>query len=328
MSCSWRIVPGLVLTALLGLACAPGPEPEPTGIAAPRGPFFGMTPDDTPRRPAPGWLGTSLDEYNAVFSSAGDAFFFTVDTPERSFIMATYLGEDGSWSPPEAVPFSASKRPDYDPFLSFDDRRLYFSSRRPTTERPEGDRSHLWYVDRGDDGVWSEPILLPLTERGDFYTSATRSGELFFNVWSLGDIFRAIPDDEGYTVEPLPGAINDGPRDVGDPYISPDGDYLIFRGYGEDSLGRGDLFISFLVDGAWTPRRNLGASINSERHEMCPWVSADGRWFTFASARIDEPYTDGRPPTLERLANKHRAADNGQLNLYMMSADFIEGLRP
>ena len=299
--------------AALGLACTETSPPSPSG------PFFGLTPTATPQRLP---FASSLDEYNAVWNAAGDAFFFTVNTPQRSFMMESYLQPDGRWSTPTAMPFSAAEHPDYDPFLSFDEQRLYFSSRRPVD--PDVRRSHVWYVDRVGERGWSEPVRVPLSDRTDLYTSLSRAGELYFNSWPGGGISRGIPSPEGYAVEALPEPINGHGR-VADPYISPDGDYLIFRGYGEDSLGRGDLFISFFVDGAWTPRQNLGPTINSERHEMCTWVSADGRWFTFASARIDEPYEVADYPA---LVEKHHGADNGQLDLYAISADFIEALRP
>ncbi|ANM31620.1 hypothetical protein ABI59_21770 [Acidobacteria bacterium Mor1] len=323
--------------------CAPADVPasgeEAAAVQAPRGPFFGLTPGETPQLPAGGWLSSSLDEYNAVFSSGGDAFFYTADTPLRSFLMATYMSPDGTWSPPAALPFSDPEQPEYDPFLSFDDRRLYFSSRRPADAvsevelrrgRPMGrPTSHVWYADRTDDGGWAEPVVIPLTGRGDYYTSLTREGDLLFNVWSEGNIYRARPDGAGgHTPELVPEPISGGPREVGDPYISPDGDFMIFRGYGEDSLGRGDLFISFFVDGSWTPRQNLGEPINSARHEMCPWVSADGKWFTFSSGRFEQGFYREGGPTLEELVETHHSADNSQLNLYVMSAAFIERMRP
>ena len=112
----------------------------------------------------------------------------------------------------------------------------------------------------------------------------------------------------------------------GDPFISPDEDYIIFRGY-NNSLGLGDLYISYLVEGQWTSPENLGEPINSAYHEMCPYVTTDGRFFIFASNRIETRYASLPNEGLESVRKKHQTADNGALNIYYISADFIEEKR-
>jgi len=127
-------------------------------------------------------------------------------------------------------------------------------------------------------------------------------------------------------VERLGGAL-DHDAGQGDPFIAPDASYLIFRGYGEDSLGNGDLYISFNVDGEWTARKNLGAPINSTSHEMCSYVTGDGRFFIFSSNRITNSYSTKPSGSLDRLQSKFISADNGNQNIYYRLAAFIETLR-
>ena len=173
---------------------------------------------------------------------------------------------------------------------------------------------------------WSTPRYVPLTGTGDFYSSLTATGEIYFNTWSNGHLYRAIPGTNGYQLQELGGNLAHR-SGQGDPFVAPDASYLIFRGYGEDSLGQGDLFISFQRDGEWTPRQNLGPRINSPAQEMCPLVTPDGQYFVFASARLESPYPVSAGDPLDAVHRKFATPDNGNLNIYYLSADFIETLR-
>jgi Tol biopolymer transport system component len=139
-------------------------------------------------------------------------------------------------------------------------------------------------------------------------------------------MYKASTTSDGYEVQALPDVINSS-KSEGDPFISPDEDYLIFRGY-TNSLGRGDLYISYRINEKWTEPENLGEPINSMHHEMCPYVTPDGKYFIFASSRINEDYDAIAGENLQELRSKHHSPDNGQLNIYYISADFIsEGRR-
>jgi hypothetical protein len=162
---------------------------------------------------------------------------------------------------------------------------------------------------------------LDLGEEGCYYSSLTNTGDLYYNRWDTGDMYKAKKQEQDYISELLPSVLNSS-NGEGDPFISPDEDYIIFRGY-NTSLGAGDLYISYHIDGTWTEPENLGEPINSSRHEMCPYVTADGQYFIFASARITEPYASESNESLVGVRSKHQSMDNGQLNIYYISADFI-----
>ena len=115
--------------------------------------------------------------------------------------------------------------------------------------------------------------------------------------------------------------------DVGDPFIAPDESYLLFRGYFEDSYGRGDLYISFNVENEWSDPINLGEPINSSAHEMTPLVSLDGRFFIFSSDRLDQDYDFSPGAQIQQIEDKATSADNGKLQIYYMNTDFISTLR-
>ena len=69
--------------------------------------------------------------------------------------------------------------------------------------------------------------------------------------------------------------------DGGSPYISQNGDYLIFAADSK-SGSDDDLYISFRKkDGVWTDAISFGKTINTKDHELCPIVTPDGKYLFF-----------------------------------------------
>jgi Tol biopolymer transport system component len=284
-----------------------------------QGPYMNMEPTKEPKMLAPGHLASSFDEYNGTFSPDGKEFFFTTNTPKKGIICFTKMDQNQEWTKPQIARFSGEYS-EYDPLFSPGGKRLYFSSERPIESGATSGMTNIWYVERVD-SIWSEPKLVELGKEGNYYSSITKNGDIYFNIWNTGDMYKATKTPQGYKVEPLPEVINSKDSE-GDPFISSDEDYIIFRGY-NNSLGFGDLFISFKVDGDWTQPENLGEPINSKDHEMCPYVTLDGKFFIFASSRMVEPYRSKPLNNLEDMRKKHHGLDNGELNIYYMSGDFI-----
>ena len=72
--------------------------------------------------------------------------------------------------------------------------------------------------------------------------------------------------------------------DEADVFIAPNESYMIFCSIREDGFGQGDLYISFKKDdNNWTTAKNMGATINTKYHELCPVVTRDGKYFFFTS---------------------------------------------
>ncbi|WP_420603346.1 TolB family protein [Flagellimonas sp.] len=312
-------LPIFILFALLLLSCKQEQKPELEKNPN-NGPFFGIVPTEQPQLLAPELLTSPVTEYNGTFSPDGKEFYYTTDVPQNAYITFTEMLSDSTWSEPKIASFSGEFS-DYDPLFSPDGNRIYFSSSRP---KGDNENSKIWYVERTDTG-WGEPIRVMLTgeEDNEFYSSLTHDGTLYFNIWSKGDIYKATPTDSIYQVELLPEIINDG-GDKGDPFISPNEDYLIFRGY-DDSIGRGDLYITFNINGEWTSPENLGEPINSETHEMCPWVSQDGKLFVFASGRSTEKLQTAPLDPIKKVQEVNSSYNN--LNLYYTSTDFIQKMK-
>jgi Tol biopolymer transport system component len=287
------------------------------------GTFMSMKPTSTPLLLFPELIASSLDEYNGTFSPEGKEFFFTTNTPSKGIICVTRLGENNSWSTPKIASFSGVFS-EYDPLFSPDGKRLYFSSERAINKEDSSHKTNIWFVEKTDSN-WSEPSYLELEMQGTYYSSITKNGDVSFNIWDTGDMYKASQTNDGFKIDTLPAVLNSR-NGEGDPFISPAEDYLIFRGY-NNSLGQGDLYISYPVNGQWTDPENLGEPINSNAHEMCPYVTLDGKYFIFSSSRIESRYPSQPNATLEQTRQKHHEYDNGLLNIYYISADFISEKR-
>lgn len=298
--------------------------PADTEQAALKNPFFGIQPTDTPSVVGPGILSTAFEEYNGTFSPDGKAFFFTREVPGNSYIATMRLDDQNVWSEPVIAPFSG-RYAEYDPLFAPDGKRLYFSSERPVSGSGKPGKTNIWYLEKQDQ-EWSEPIHVPLTGKGDYYSSLTQSGRLYFNVWSDGNIYHSTASDTGMEISEVDPFINSR-SDVGDPFIAPDESYLIYRAFYPEGMGRGDLYIAFNSEQGWSKPQNLGSPINSPAHEICPWISPDGSFMLFSSDRL-ATWFQGKPgSSFKALEAKMNSYDNGKQNIYAISTSFIGRLR-
>ena len=98
------------------------------------------------------------------------------------------------------------------------------------------------------------------------------------------DLFRARSVDGAFEeARPLPGEVNTGAYEA-DVFVAPDESWLIVCSTRRSGLGRGDLYLSVRDDaGDWSAVRHLGPTVNTEGHELCPFVTPDGRWLIYTS---------------------------------------------
>lgn len=104
-----------------------------------------------------------------------------------------------------------------------------------------------------------------------------RNADLFMSRWSPA----------GWSTPEAIAAINSDADELG-PEIAGDGGSLYF--YSDRAGGRGgyDLWLSRLVNGAWTTAQNLGDGVNTEFNEYGPALTPDGRTLYFSSNRPRE----------------------------------------
>jgi ankyrin repeat protein len=272
--------------AVAALLAGKGADRGPERFPRLSGPYLGQPPPGmTPQLFAKGIASTRQGVYGTIVFSLehGEAFWH----PEGDGVLFTRT-EGGLWGPPRAFPFAA--RPSINvPFLSADDRRLYFMA---GTRNSAGivDREAIWFVERTSGG-WSEPRSLdPIVNSVAMHWqfALDRDGNIYLS--ADGGIRRARFENGRYLApELLPAPVNvpQKPEDryraghVG-PFVSPKGDYLIFTKFGS-GIG---LWVSFRQpDGSWGEPKNLSERLGGSGNDSAAQVTPDGRYLFFQSVR-------------------------------------------
>ncbi len=234
----------------------------------------------------------SIYEFGSIFNQEKDAFYFAIDSGGRAFIKYSQY-DQGKWTAPRTILWDS----DYglnDPFLSNDEQRLYYISDRPRDDRDTIRDYDIWYSQKVEDG-WSAPINAgPAinTDRDEYYISFSDDGGMYFSSNKDKseeesydfDIYKAEYKNGVFQrPQKLDEAINTSSYEA-DVFVAPDESYLIFCANRASGLGRGDLYISFKdLEGNWTKSINMGPSINSKGHELCPFVTKDGKYLFYTS---------------------------------------------
>lgn len=290
-----------ILTCSL-LACGPRPSQSssplsPTTLSEPLDTswhYFGQSkPSTTPIVFAPGIVSQSdRYEFGCTLSKDGKQFYFGVSGNDKSEIYYSSY-ENGQWSKEKNM-FPGDSISYNDPMFSADENRIYFISDKPLEAGGKKKDIDLWYVEKNNN-EWSDPINVgvPINNHLDqYYSSFSSEGTLYFGSKDISpeapryafDIYKsAFVDGQFKTPVKLPDAINTD-RYEADVFIAPDESYMIFCSIRKDGLGEGDLYISHKDEnGNWKQAKNMGALINSDKHELCPYVSPDGQYFFYTS---------------------------------------------
>jgi Tol biopolymer transport system component len=240
----------------------------------------------------PGIISTG-HEFTVTFSADGRELYFTRFNAEtRTQRVMRSTRNEKTWSAPEAVSFGSDAWSDLDPSLSPDGRRLYFVSTRP---RPVGlagppKNMDIWYVERRSVG-WSEPqwIAVASSDGKEGSPTVDRHGTLCFfsdrgNKPNENAIYCAPGTANGWgTPVRAGGGVNDGPSNTS-PWLSPDGNTLLFYSSRDGGRGKADLYFSEKRSGEWTAPVNLGSAVNTAESEYNPSVSPDGKTLYFGRA--------------------------------------------
>jgi hypothetical protein len=213
-------------------------------------------PGMTPEIFAKGIVSTDHHEHSApAISPDGKEIYWSLwEIPRpKNPIQKIYRVEltDNGWTTPQVAPFSGVYS-DGGPCFTCDNRKLFFSSRRPLTGRGPAKDRDIWYIERTDSGSGQPQNLgVPVnTEMGEGSPILTKDDTLYFVSHYAGvkgnyGIYRSKKINGKYTKpELLPKTINSNHYDW-TPFISPDESYLIFASGREGSHGFNDLYISF-----------------------------------------------------------------------------------
>jgi Tol biopolymer transport system component len=247
----------------------------------------------TPQIFAPGIISLQDEnEFGSVFSQDGTEFFYGVDMDGKAEIR--YCRFDGqAWSNPQVL-LSDSVYSYNDPMLSPSGKELYFISDRASDGVGDKKDYDIYFIQR-QAGSWAKAIPISHqinSAQQEYYISFTASGSLYFASNVAADSARAYDFDIYFSeykngvyqqAKKLPEAINSRAYEA-DVFIAPDESFIIFSAARREGLGRGDLYISYKnKDDQWTDAKNMGPLVNSDKHELCPFVTQDGQYFFYTS---------------------------------------------
>ncbi|GGW35725.1 PD40 domain-containing protein [Arenibacter certesii] len=275
----------------------------------------------------------SLNQFHNVrdftISKVGNEAYFTIQSPNQEISQIAYIKkENNQWSKPELLPFCDSFMY-LEPFLSFNNNRLFFVSDRPLNDSITTKKDFdIWYVDRDKkNGEWSKPknIGKPInSELDEFYPSVSKNNNLYFTMSSpegLGkdDIYFSEWKDNQYS---KPVLLDESINSEGyefNAYISEKEDFIIYSKYNQDDgQGSGDLYISRKdANGIWKKARNLGVPLNTKYMEYAPFYDEKNELLYFTSKRSDiKPKKFNSISDFKKYINH---GSNGLSKIYMTS---------
>lgn len=250
------------------------------------------TPSNIPVVFAPGIISKNNRlEFGSVFSKSGAEFFYAINKNGKSEIKYSKL-ENNIWSTPKTI-ISHEIYGYNDPFLSINEDKLYYISNMPLDHNGTKKDHDIWYSMKEKNG-WSKPINAGKninTKKNEYYISFTNDGTMYFssnineqeNEGNFDIYYSQNINGEFKEKVKLSDSINSRAYEA-DVFIAPDESYIIFCATRRNGLGRGDLYISFKnKNGTWSQSKNMGPIINSKNHELCPFVTKDGKYLFYTS---------------------------------------------
>lgn len=309
---------------------------EQKNISELKGAYFGQNPPgDIPEIFGAGFISTGFMEHQSpAISYDGTELYYMINfnISPRPILFTRIV--NGRWKPLTVASFSG-KYNDGGVTYSPNGKRLYFHSVRPgeNNSQPESG-SDIWFVEKTKDG-WSNPenVGLPVnTEASEHMPSISEKGTLYFirSGNNINGICRAFFNGASYSEpEILDESVNSENWDAY-PFIAPDESYFMFASNRPGGFGSSDLYICYKkTDGTWMKPLNIGNSINSDRWDAAPRVSLDGKYLFFCSSRKkDFKDFSEYPLTYKEVVRRNDSAGNGMGDVFWVSAEIIEKLKP
>lgn len=215
-------------------------------------------------------------------------------SPDGSEMFFTRIGDQGpriyrsayrnrNWQAAELASFSLNNIAT-EPCISPNGNILFFISATP--EHPSPD---IWMSQHSKNG-WGSPTRLDEnvnTSGEEWHPSVSANGDLYFASTKAGgsgnaDLYFSKFENGNYTMSQNLGAAINTASNEWDPYVSPEGEYIIFKSDRPGGLGGMDMYITLKKNGNWTTPQNLGAPINTSINDDAGDVTPDGKYLIFA----------------------------------------------
>ncbi len=239
-------------------------------------------------------------ESGPSISADGRTLYFASDGPDYVGLPKIFRSErqaDGAWSTPQLVEMPLETE-DFafrgSPCISYDGQTLFFT--RALVSGIYVARTRIWQSTRSGSG-WRPPEDLgdivnhPDASRATAHPSISADGQtLYFSSDRPGgyggtDLWLTRRVNGSWTEPVSLGPVVNSTANDGEPSISPDGATLYFSSDRPGGLGSTDLWVTHLVNGAWSEPRNLGPEVNSSGADREPEVAKNGRTLFFTGIR-------------------------------------------
>lgn len=195
-----------------------------------------------------------------------------------------------------------SEYDDYAPVITADGGVMYFTSRRPFTEkeikRNRESNEHIFEAIFDEkDSVWleAEPLKEPvnLPKRHNSNIAISNDGQRLLKYqddgYGNGDIYETYLTGNTWSEPVSLGKTINSAEHESSASIAPDGRTIYFvSNRKEGSQGGRDIWVSQLkADGKWGKAENLGATINTKKNEEAVFIHPDGKTLYFSSEGHD-----------------------------------------
>ena len=275
-----RILAILVLALVVGL---------PAGVANADFTF------GTPTNLGP-TVNSSDYDWSPSIPADGLELYFESDRPggegTYDIWVSTRASKEDDWGAPTNLGASINTSEwQNSPCISADGLELYFNDwglwvvRRATVSDPWGEPENGSLINVNTSNVSSGPCL------------SSDGLSLFLYSWDEQDLYvstRPTRDDlwsEPVNLGPTVNGVN-STWENSHPTISADGLSLVFTSDRDGGSGGTDLWMTrrSTIDGPWSEPVNLGPTVNGDRWDTHPEISADGRSLLFSSNRHEGRY--------------------------------------
>lgn len=259
-----------------------------------KGPYLGQKPPGIiPELFAQGIISNSR---NRCFSKNGDHFCFAheIDKGDKIEYIDYHMQiKNGEWTAPVLLDFNLNVPVKY-PFFHPNGGNIVFGS-FINEEKKKNNDMDICITDY-QNGEFSNMKILDSsvnTSAPERHPTISKDGTIYFYSIREGgaggaDIYYSEFVNNKYQPAKNIGKNVNTAGGEYNPFIAPDGSYLMFNSPNRNGIedGHHDIYISFKnEDGSWTETVNAGDKINSPYDDWAAYVTSDGRYLFFTSKK-------------------------------------------